>query len=242
MQKQIKIISTVFFFSLSLAFADDVEKQGIKVDDSNFQTLYGKNIESLNTNMENDSSFDLFKMKLSSLSFNELVLENRYFKVPYSDYIGSTPVLEFEYLSRFYQGNKLGFYLSGGLGYSYLEKRLTLLSPEGGRIDDLVKTHRIPLTFGPLAELTPFNSDFFSAYFSPKIGLQWFYQSGKVDGVTQNFLVTLYEAEAGIKVFGNSGTDSILSGLNLFASYLGTLSSTQKVSGLKFGLGAHLNL
>lgn len=230
-------ITTQFVF---LAHASENKNQeSIKIDEYNFNKIFNKSVESAKEKNKIDIVEYQFRPEVVQLNLQELTLKNRYFTVPYSANLEQIRALGFNLDKKLYSWNDFDFSSVMSIGYSYTEKRMKVISNQGSSLTDFMRLHWFPFTVG-ISTLyhAPF-SRFVSFYTVPKLGGQWLYQSGEQDGISQSFLITKYELEAGVNIWENvdMGMNRTFDGVTLNASFIDSFSSEQKVSAWKIGVG-----
>lgn len=170
---------------------------------------------------------------------SQFELKNKYFNVPYSENAGNLvgfmvgPQLPLKKMS----GSQLNSFAH--LGYAYAQGVYAVESDSGLEVKDAVELQWIPLQTGLEAVTRPLTSQRITLGVISSVGIDWFTQSGELDGMSQTFWVPRYELGSSVTLFspaqkGAGGFDGVrLSGL-----YYRSFSSDQINRGWAADLGA----
>lgn len=216
------------------------EKEELLMSKENYQKIFS---DSYNSSLEKEVSPQKndFKGQLQYGQINELVLQSKYFTVPYSDVIKNAVSAEAALDRRFLLRGRYQLSGSASFGYSYLEKKMVVYPSAGGQLTDVVRLHWMPLGIGPtLSYKLPVGTSALTLSAGLKGGWQWLSQSGSLDGMNQNFLVPFYNVE-GLVSYGlgkmNLLTQDFDQSLFLSAIRMASVDEKQKVNVLKLGAG-----
>lgn len=216
------------------------QKDELLMSKENYQKIFS---DSYNSSLEKEFSPQKndFKGQLQYGQINELILQSKYFTVPYSDVIQNAVSVEAALERRLLRLGRYQLSAAASWTYSYLEKKMTIYPSAGGQLVDVVRLHWLPLGIGPtLSYQIPVGSSALTLATGLKGGWQWLSQSGSLDGMNQNFLVPFYNIEGAIS-YGlgkmNLLTEDFDQSLFVSATRLSSLDEKQKVQVLKLGAG-----
>lgn len=172
-------------------------------------------------------------------------LSNNYYDVSYADNWNSIPMLGIQVENSFFESSETAIKWTSGFSYSYLEKIVQVTSKKSNinstRTTNL-RVHSIPLSAGLELEYKHW-LDFTPAIIS-KVGAQWVYQSGTLDGLEQGFWVPFYQIGLGLTLFEpyRESDQSWFGGIKIAVTNYRSISSSQTIEGLSTNLGVVLRL
>jgi len=171
-----------------------------------------------------------------------ITLSNQYFDVQYSDFSGlpsfgltlSQSVLNSAYFT---------LSLVGRTGFSRKEALTTVHNKSGAPFRDMVQLSRIPLLGGFRLDWIPSETAFVKPFFEGSAGIQWLYQSGKLDkALEQGFWIPFYQVALGLNLFGGASDQDWFGGVNIGGSLQRSFSSTQVANSWALDAGVVLYL
>ncbi|MBI4405138.1 MAG: hypothetical protein HY537_13330 [Deltaproteobacteria bacterium] len=186
------------------------------------------------------SSSVVLSPSFSFVNVTSLVLTNDYFEVPYSNSIGSIPMLRFSVSVPVLSKTHFELSLLGDVSYAYKEGIFDAFSKtaSGHSLSKgALKLHWLPVLVGIKAAYQRFSA--VKPYLVATAGAQWLYQSGTLDGIEQGFWVPLYRLGGGLVIFD---TSSWFRGISLGVSTNNSFGTSQSVSGWSIDMGVNLML
>lgn len=157
-----------------------------------------------------------------------LTLSNQYFDVPYGEGFAGLPSFGIALMQGFWNPSRFNFSFLGRTGFSRKDALINIKSKSGGSYKDVIQLSRIPLLAGMRVEWAPTPTFPIKPFFEGGAGIQWFYQSGKLDkSLEQGFFIPFYQVTMGITLFGNSEDAAWLGGVNLGGSIQRSFNTAQ---------------
>lgn len=234
------LLGGLFLGAFELYAEEPKKDEELQMSKENYQKIFS---DSYNSSIEKEISpqKNVFKGQIQYGQINKLVLQSKYFTVPYSDVVDSAMSAEASLEKQLFSRGR--YFVNGGasFAYSYLEKKMTVYPSAGGQLTDIVRLHWIPLGLGPtLSYALPLGQSTLNFSAGIKGGWQWLSQSGSLDGMNQNFMVPFYNLEGAVS-YGlgkiNLLTQDHDQSLVLGVSRLSSIDEKQKVNVLKLGAG-----
>lgn len=172
-------------------------------------------------------------------------LSNNYYDVSYSDHWKSIPMGSFLVASSFFEVGDFVVKGMGGFSYSYFEKVIRVTSKKSilnsERITNL-RGYSIPIITG--IELAYRHWLDFTPSLMGRVGAQWVYQLGTLDGIEQGFWVPFYQIGFGFSIFEPvlESDQSWFGGIKMAILSQRSLSASQTIEGVGVDLGIVLRL
>ena len=179
-----------------------------------------------------DSSVRLFFPK-------DFTLSNSYFTVPYAKSSKTLPgVMVGPQIPIVSLGNgQLNSLLH--FGYAYTQGIIEADSDSGLSVKDAVELQWIPVQAGLEVVSGPLTSQKIKIGLTSTAGMDWYTQSGQLDGMNQTFWVPRYEVGSSLILFSqNSAESSGFDGIRLSGIYYRTFSTKQVNRGWAADIGA----
>ncbi len=207
-------------------------------------TLYKGSVEESSTEFRSGASALTFTPVLSFITPNQLSLSNNYWEVPYTSQLGSIPAFSLNVSNPLAYWGDFSLLLKGNVGYSYKEAAFSATSKQTGKESRGVLTlHWLPLSMGTRIEYRLFKSQIVKPFVEVGGGIQWLYQSGKLDGIEQGFWIPFYQTSLGLTFFG---TDDVhgnwFGGINIGGSLRNSFASQQNIRAGSLDVGININL
>jgi len=242
-----KTVLLVFGLLLTASsFADTGSNSGadFQVDKNLFNQLYEESLKQNKVDETSLSSGMRLSVSGSLLSVSELTLSNNYFEVPYASGIGSLPSLQVAAAIPVTQFGR--FSVSGlvSVGYSYKEgvqKAYSKTATVNTERTTLITVHRLPLAVGANLDYSISGLRQIRPFAVAKVGAEWFYQTGALDGLEQGFWIPYVELGGGLTLFEGAPQDWFR-GISLSVSSHNGLGGSQIVRALAFDLGINILL
>lgn len=239
----------IFLVYLSYGISASAEATGssgsdFQVDKGLFNQLYEETLRQNKVDEQSLSSGMRLSISGSLLSISELTLSNNYYEVPYASGIGSLPSIQ---IGAAIPVTRVGrFSLSGlaSVGYSYKEgvqKAYSKTTVTNTERTTLITVHRLPLSVGTTLDYSINGLKEVRPFAVAKMGAEWFYQSGALDGLEQGFWVPYLEIGGGLTLFEGAPQDWFR-GISLSVSSHNGLGSSQVVRAMAFELGINILL
>jgi len=170
-------------------------------------------------------------------------LSNQYFDVQYLESFSTLPGVDITVSQGFWEWRAIRVAVSGRTGFYRKDSLSTVLSKSGASFRDMIQLSRIPIAAGLRADFRIFNKIPFRPYVEASVGIQWFYQSGKLDkAIEQGFWIPFYQGGVGINLFDSEVANDWFGGLDVAGSIQRSANSTQVAESWALNLGVTLNL
>ncbi len=231
-------ILTLFLFIEMCALADEgasspSDSQGeFHLDRGVVEELYRQTLEeTVDTTMISGSV--VVSPQLSYFMLSEFTLNNNYHEVPYTESLQTLPLLLINVATPILRFTRFDLLGQARVGYTYKVGVIQVRPKSGSKLtSDNLKLHWIPLSLSSkLAYHIP-GVNFIIPSIAAGAGAQWFYQSGKLDGIEQGFWVPFYHVSAGLTFFDHSHRPNHwFGGVSIGASYQDSFASDQAFRG-----------
>ncbi len=185
-----------------------------------------------------------FTPQLSFVNANQFALSNNYWEVPYKEYISGMPVFSLQVANPLYYWGGLSFAMKGAVGYSYKEMIVPAIQKQTRKDSRAsITLHWLPLSLGTQIEYLIPGVSFVRPHLDLEVGAQWLNQSGKLDGLNQDFWVPFYQFAFGLTFFGSKqGQGDWFGGINLGTTARNSFASQQNIRSWSMDVGVNLYL
>ncbi len=214
-------------------FAQDTDAL---TDEPTFRQIFRQSVEEA-ASLESFSKRESLAAELSAIVANpkDIVLSNRYFEVPHAN---ALPGIQLGLFAEVAHVSRFRFSGVAGLGYAFHQTVGQGRSMTTGLSSrDSIKLQRIPFSFGLRAVVDAGIAEFFV---EPALGVQWWDQSGFLDGVSQSFWIPSFSASGGVILFGR--TSGWFGGLKLAGGWEKNIGSGQRAELTQFQIGIRARL
>ena len=169
-----------------------------------------------------------FGVQASYLNFGELRLENAYFKNDFAETLGTAPLVQ---VGAMLPGFVVGpFVMRGELSAAFgvREALVNVSTLAGVAFRDIIRLHWLPITAALRIEFTPGGAEWITGYLRLGAGVEWIAQSGRLDGMSQNYWIPFATVGAGVRLFdARRDKNGWFGGLVLGASAGQSVASSQ---------------
>lgn len=217
---------------------------GIQTDEATFKEIFEGNVTRAKAEVEGATSAFRLTPTFSWASIDELSTANNYFTVPISNSVNSIPLFQAQFSFRTLSWKGLELLPNASVGYGMKESQVTARSKLGTNLSDLLRIHWLPLSLGGQVSYKIPGLKVVKVFVNPSIGVQWLYQSGRLDGIDQGFWIPFYKLGGGVNLFDQSEKDASawFGGVNLSAETLSSFGSAQTSKLWKLDVGLTLLL
>ncbi len=219
---------------------------GIEVDQSNFKEIFNQSLASQQESIANESAGLDIEVAAQYTKFSELSLSNQYFDIDYGSTFGSMPFFQIGAGKTVWTAGGFRLTPAVSLGYSFKEAKTSVRAKKGTVLTDLVAIHSLPINLGTEFKHRIPGTRRFSVFAAPSIGMNWFNQTGSLDGINQSYWIPNYGIRAGFVLFesesGSAGMGDWFNGVSLSTGRRASFSSTQKFSLWSVDLGLKILL
>lgn len=212
------------------------ESAGLKLSEGLSDKIYEQSTNRLSSQTAGTTAIDT-AVRLFIPS--EFQLTNQYFRVPYKENAGSLvgfvvgpaiPVLAFD-------AGQLNSFVH--LGFAYAQGIYDAESDAGLMVKDQIELLWIPIQAGIELASRPVTAQRLTLGIVSSVGMDWYTQSGKLDGMNQTYWVPRYEVGVNTTLFsplrrGEAGFDGVKISISAYRSLL----STQNHRGIAADVGA----
>jgi len=195
--KGVLIVSLVFFALPLFADASSSESQ-FELEKDLVEKIFRSSSEEQGA--ATTSSGFTVSPGLSVVTFSKLALRSPYFVSNLAEQVGSIPSFQLTFNTGFFRWSDILFSGDLRLGYGFKESVFQVVSSTGSAFSDLIRLHWLPFSLSSVIEYQPSAISFLSLMVKGGIGTQWISQSGRLDGISQNFWAPFIVGGAGIRV------------------------------------------
>lgn len=220
----------------------------IVIDDTNFKQIFEMNVAARAEELAEKTSKTVVEVEGRILRLKDFGLSNPYFTVQYGEQIQDIPMAEIGGSRVLWSRGEFSISPSISIGYGFKEEKLSVLTPQGTSIADIVALHFIPATLGFEMKQSFNFVGKTSVFITPQLGTLWLRQSGTLDGMEQSKLHSFYGARAGVILFQPKTLaqgdlrESWFDGLSLSTTLQNSFGSSQKINTSSIDLGLRLTL
>lgn len=177
--------------------------------------------------------------RLSLMNSATVSLSNKYWDVSYGDYFSGMPAFSLGIAMDLGYWSGFSLLAEGRVGYGTKQGRVGAFNKTGARFEDIVSIHWLPLSAGLRGEYQFGAFRKIKPYAELRVGTQWIYQTGNLDGLEQGFWVTFYEFGGGLVLFDSLvGSEDWFGGITVGASQRKHLGGSQLVEAFSLDFGA----
>jgi len=219
------------------------EKSEFTLEKGLLETIYQSSLKE--TAVVSPQSFSAYVVtaQISFMNPEKLRLTNQYFDVSHVDSLKGVPSFNLSVGGPLAGGSGLTLSSTGRLGYAFRESVTKVQSSSGSEFVDLVKMHWLTLGGGLELDYQIAGFSYVRPFAGVDAGVQWLYQSGKLDGLEQGFWVPFLQARAGLNLFARPRVSSEwFGGVNVGGAIRRSVASVQQVDSWSFDLGMNLYL
>jgi hypothetical protein len=238
-----KRISIFLFFCLvTVSFA--ASKDQFELEKGLLDTLYKETIQETASSSGLSSRGLVVTPKLSFFNASDLTLSNNYWLVSYSSQLSGVPAFGLQASMPFSNWRGFSFLIKGSVSYSFKETLLKATSKlTSAETRALLTLHTLPLSVGGRTEYRIPGLPFLYPHLDLELGTQWFYQTGKLDGIAQSFWVPFYQTTFGLTLFESSEVrNNWFGGIDVASSLRNSFASQQSVQIWSVDIGINLYL
>lgn len=220
----------------------------IVLDDTNFKQIFEMNMATRAEELAEKTSKTVVEVEGRIVRLRDFGLSNPYFTVQYGDQMQDIPMAEIGGSRVFWSRGEFSLSPSVSVGYGFKEEKLSVLTPQGTSIVDIVGLHLMPATLGFEAKYSFNFLGKTSVFLTPQLGTLWLRQSGTLDGMEQSKWHSFYGARAGMILFQpksvaqSDSRDNWFDGLSLSTTLQNSVGSSQKINTSSIDLGLRLTL
>lgn len=169
---------------------------------------------------------------------SQFELSNQYFRVPYARNTKTITGFTVSPQITIANLNDANINAFASIGYAYAQGIYDVQSTDGLDVKDAIELQWIPIQAGIEVLSHAYTSQrvAFGAFTSA--GVDWYTQSGQLDGANQTFWLPRYEVGAKVQFFTPSRREAGFGGLQLATAYYRSFASSQTHRGLAVNLGA----
>ncbi len=241
------LVGLFIFIASSTGFASEVtnQKPQVQVTPDIVDKIFKNAIKQVDELSGTSHSEFTLVTEVGQFAPSTMTLANSYYEVPYESYWKSILMVNIMFQNGFFKEGAAVFKGVGGLSYSYQERLARVKSKKslnGSERTTLLRAHSLPLYAGLDFEYQRWVD--FSPYVSARVGMQWVYQMGNLDGLEQGFWVPFYQLGVGVTLFEpiTESSRTWFGGLKVSVMNQRSFSSSQTIDGLSTNLGVILKL
>lgn len=221
--------------STTITEVPTTESPGLTISEGISDSIYQQTTANITGEATNDINIE------SSVRIffpSQFELTNKYFKVPYSSNAGN--FLGFMIGPNFPVASISDAQINSfaRLGYAYAQGIYQVESDSGLVVRDAVELQWLPLQIGIEALSRPFATNKITAGVTSSLGVDWYTQSGQLDGIDQTFWMPRYEMGVNLTFFPPPKKNANgFNGVRTSAVYYRSFASAQKNRGWAVDLG-----
>lgn len=214
-----------------------------RLDDNLVETIYQETTETQGVSSRRATANLVVQASLAYLSPTELSLSNQYFEVGYDQFSG-IPSFQIDLSSPLFVWKYAQISAVGRFGYGRKEALTEVRSASGGSFRDMVQLNWLPVGAGVRVHLIPGDDPKVRPFVEAAGGVQWLYQSGKLDkALEQGYWIPYWRASVGSVFFGSQtiGNDWF-GGVVASVTWYRSFQSVQRMNGWSADLGLSILL
>jgi hypothetical protein len=173
---------------------------------------------------------------------SDLRLSSSGFEVAYGKQFPSLTQVGFLALTPLFHLGEFRILSSAKVGFSQKAGRFELKRPTGEILEGDVKLSWVPMSLGAKFIYTLADFPFIKPSLTFGGGTHWFYQSGSIPGVNQNFWVPYLFATPAISLLEGSAPIDWFGGFTFGVTFQRSLSDVQRVNSVSFDMGVNVLL
>lgn len=233
------VFTLFFLFTSPFGLAQEEGKGAFEIDNHLLDRIFEETKTAAQIDTRPVSAGIIIVPRISLINSADVSLTNKYWDIKYGDFFSGLPAFSVGVAIDLGYWSGLNLVGEARVGYGTKQGRVSATNKTGAPFDDIVSIHWLPLSAGLRTEYQFGSYRKIKPYLEARVGTQWLYQTGNLDGIEQGFWVTFYELGGGLVLFESLvSSDDWFGGVTIGASQRNHLGGNQRVEAFSFDFGA----